>query len=160
MSKLIVAIGAGAILSLMSQTAMSEELLVTSGNAKGRSSVALDLSTNGEAVGFQFNIKLPEGISADQVDLKSCVADLPKSHAGQCSVAKGEVIGLVFSDQNAKIPAGLISIGRISFNGNVQKDLVISQFLVSDAAANPISSSAKVVASGNDLVKPGQERVK
>lgn len=160
MSKLIIAIGASAILSIVSSTAVADELLVTAGNAKGRSSVALDFSTNGEAVAFQFNIKLPEGITADQVDLKSCVSELPKSHAGQCSVAKGEVIGLVYSDQNVKIPAGLVSVGHISFNGNVQKDLVVSQFLVSDAAANPINSSAKVVASGTDLAKPGQERVK
>lgn len=160
MSKLITAIAAGAVLALVSTTAMSDELLVTSGNAKGRSSTALDFSTNGEAVGFQFNIKLPEGISADQVDIKSCVAELPKSHSGQCRVTKSEIVGLVFSDENAKLPAGLVPVGRISFNGNVQKDLQISQFLVSDANANPISATAKVVASGNDLAKPGQERVK
>ncbi|MBB5207324.1 hypothetical protein [Chiayiivirga flava] len=160
MSKLILAIGAGAVLAMVSTSAFSDELLVTSGSAKGRSSHALDFSTNGEAVGFQFNIRLPEGISPEQVNVKSCVAELPKSHSGQCRVNKNEIVGLVFSDSNEKLPAGLVSVGRISFDGNVQKGLEISQFLVSDANANPIRATTKVVGNGSDLAKPGQERVK
>lgn len=160
MSKFLLAAIAGTALSIASSSVFAEELIVTTGAAKGRSSVALDFSTNGEAVGFQFNIDLPEGVSESQVDLKSCVADLPKTHAGQCSVAKGQIIGLVYSDQNAKLPSGLVSVGRISFGANVNKALKVSEVLVSDANANPIRSSAKVVADGVDSVRPGQQRIK
>lgn len=160
MSNSIRVIAASLALAAMSTAAFADELLVTSENAKGRSSVALDFATDGNAVGLQFNIKLPEGISASQVDTKSCVADLPKSHSGACRVTKSEIIGLVFSDENAKLPAGLVSVGRLSFNGSVQKNLEVSQILVSDADANPIRATTKVVANGNDLAKPGQERVK
>lgn len=129
----------GALLCGMSSMAIADELVVTAGAAKKGGSVALDLVTEGATVAFQFNLQLPKGVDASQVDLSRCVADLPKSHSGQCNVAKGQIIGLVYNDQNIALPKGIVSIGQIGLKGGlVRGGLTVSDFVASDASAKAV----------------------
>lgn len=145
-----VSIFVGVCLAFFAFSAGADELLVTpsAAKAKGGAVYAIDFVSSGEAVALQFNIRLPKGINASKVDLSRCVADLPKSHTGQCSVAKGHIIGLVFNDTNEPFAPGMVSIGKISIDASLaksQKGLQISEFLVSDSKAKPVSSTVTVV---------------
>ena len=145
-SKLIAIVASGALLVGMSYKASAEELIVTS-VAKAKGSVfSVDVVTDGAAVALQFNIRLPKGVSPDQVDLTKCVADLPKSHSGQCAVAKGQIIGLVYNDQNVPLPAGVVSIGKIGLNnsGAAKSKLSVAYFEVNDAAARELPVTSRV----------------
>lgn len=141
----------GGLIAIASFAAHADELVLTPGAGKGGvEQVSIDFVTNGDAVAFQFNIRLPKGVDASQVDLKSCVADLPKSHRGQCSVAKGQVIGLVANDDNSPFSAGVVPVGKISIKAADRASfnrrgggMEVAKFLVSDKDANPISSVAK-----------------
>lgn len=127
------------------QSATAEELVVTSAKSKSGNSIAIDLITEGSAVAFQFNIPLPKGVAEKDVDLSNCVADLPSTHSGQCSVAKGQVIGLVYNDANVALPAGLVSVGRIGINSpaSARGKLSVAYFEVNDSAgrALPVKTS-------------------
>jgi hypothetical protein len=136
----------GALLFGASSMVSAEELVVTAGAAKkGGSTIALDLVTEGSTVAFQFNIPLPKGIEASQVDLSRCVADLPKTHSGQCNVAKGQIIGLVYNDQNVALPKGIVSVGQIGLKGNIARGgITVSNFVANDASARELPAKTNV----------------
>mgnify|MGYP003405568824 CR=1 FL=1 len=128
----------------------ADELIVTSNASKAQDAqaYAVDFVTSGNAVALQFNIKLPKGVDARQVDLKSCMADLPKTHTGQCNVAKGHIVGVAYNDTNVPFAAGIVPIGKLYIQsrgkGNRVGSLRVSEFLVSDKNANAIESVAKI----------------
>ena len=130
---------------LFTSIASADELVVTAGSAKKGSSIALDLVTEGSTVAFQFNIALPKGIEPSQVDLSRCVADLPKTHSGLCSVAKGQIIGLVYNDQNMALPKGIVSVGQINLKGGISRsELTVTDFVASDAAAKALPAKTSI----------------
>lgn len=125
--------------------AHADELIITDSVAKGGSSIAVDLVTEGSTVAFQFNIKLPRGVKPSDVDLTKCVSDLPKSHSGQCNVAKGQIIGLVYNDQNVALPAGLVSVGRVGIKSGLSKGkLEVAYFEVNDASGRALEAKTSV----------------
>lgn len=139
-------------LSVASFTVHADELILTA-NSMTKSKVsqqqfAIDFVTEGNAVAFQFNITLPKGVDASKVDLSSCVADLPKTHAGQCNVAKGQIIGMVYNETTTAFPAGVVPVGKIRINGMTKHaragGVQIAQFLVSDSNAKPIDATFKI----------------
>mgnify|MGYP000157880257 CR=1 FL=1 len=107
--------------------AYADQLVFSADKAGGARAAAIDYVSNGDAVAFEFRINVPGGEAAS-VNLKSCVASLPKSHAGQCSFAKGQVIGIVYSDTNERLPKGIISVGKISVQSKVEGDLSVASF--------------------------------
>ena len=131
----------------------ANELLITPSVSKARvastSTVyAIDFVSTGEAVAFQFNIKLPKGIKDSNVNLRSCVVDLPKAFGGECRIAKGHIVGIVYSDKNETFAAGIIPVGKISLDGGLaksQRQLNVTEFFVSDSKARPIESSVTVI---------------
>lgn len=132
----------------LSQAVNAEELIVTSVAKAAGSAFSVDVATDGAAVALQFNIDLPKGVKADQVDLSRCVADLPKTHQGQCSVAKGQIIGIVYNDQNVALPSGVVPIGRIAINNSVvskRAKLTVAYFEVNDASAKELVATSRVV---------------
>ena len=138
----------GILFAAASASCHADELMLTPSQEKGRTSqqYAIDFVTAGEAVAFQFNIILPKGVDAKQVNLESCLAELPKSHNGQCSVSNGKIIGLVANDTNTPFEAGIIPVGKISINSKSRfNSLKIEKFLVSDKEARPIQASAEFV---------------
>lgn len=141
---------AGIALASASLACSADELIVTPNVSKagGAQVYAVDFVTSGNAVALQFNIKLPKGVDARHVDLKSCMADLPKTHTGQCNVAKGHIVGVAYNDTNVPFAAGIVPVGKLYIQSqgksNRVGDLRVSQFLVSDKNAQAIESTAKI----------------
>ena len=115
-NKVFSLVGAGLMFAVANHAIAADELVVASIAKAGKSVVSLDILTEGSAVAIQFNIDLPKGIDASQVDLSNCMADLPKTHKGQCNVAKGQIIGIAYNDDGVALPAGLVSIGHVAIN--------------------------------------------
>lgn len=132
-------------LAMFAPSVDAEQLLVTSESAKSANSnlISLDVESSGLAAGLQFKIKVPAGV---KVDTKNCLADLPKSHDGVCEYnqQKGYVVGLVFSDTNALLPKGIVSIGRIKFSGELAKSVGAVEFLAADKVGNDMQSSVNL----------------
>lgn len=128
-------------LSIASVSVAHADQLVFSAEKSGGARVAaIDYVSNGDAVAFDFKIDVPGGADA-VVNLKSCVAALPKSHAGQCSFAKGQIIGLIYSDTNTPLPKGIISVGSISVQSKVAGNLSVASFNAVDKDGNSVQST-------------------
>lgn len=119
---ILIALGAASV-----SVAHADQLVFSAEKSGGARVAALDYVSNGDAVAFDFRIDVPGGAEAT-VDLKSCVVSLPKSHAGQCSFAKGQIIGIVYSDSNERLPKGIISIGKVSVQSAAAGDLSVAHF--------------------------------
>lgn len=131
--------------SIASMSVAHADQLVFSAEKSGNNRIAaLDYVSDGDAVSFLFRIDVPGGTAA-RVNLKSCVASLPKSHAGQCNFSNGQIIGLVYSDTNERLPKGIISVGQISTVSDVAGDLKVAHFEA--ANGNGEMLEAKVAAS-------------
>ena len=137
MRKLILVIALGA--ASMS-VAHADQLVFSSEKSGGARVAALDYVSNGDAVAFDFKIDVPGGASAS-VNLKSCVAALPKSHAGQCSFVNGQIIGIVYSDMNERLPKGIISIGQVSVQSKAAGDMSVKYFNAVNADGMAITST-------------------
>lgn len=127
--------------------AAEELVLTTNAAAKGKAgAIALDIMTEGNAAAIQFNIALPKGISPEQVDLSQCMADLPKTHRGECNVAKGQIIGVAYNDEGVTLPEGLVSIGKIHLKGGsvAKANLRVLNFVVSTYDAKELSTKITV----------------
>jgi hypothetical protein len=121
----------------------ANELIVTSEKSGSARVAGLDVHSSGNASALQarFNV----GPNA-KVNLASCAKNLPKTHAGTCGYANGVVTVLVWSDTNALLPAGLVSLGTIGVSmgkGGV-KALELSELLAFDAAARPVDIKSDV----------------
>lgn len=126
--------------------AQNNELIIQDqANSKAAGRVfSMDYVSDGTAVGLQIRVKV-EGLAKGGLDLSNCLADLPKSHLGSCKVTQdGDVLVLVYSATNQPLPQGLVSIGRVVAKGKTQGKLVVSEFLVADKNANPISASSVI----------------
>lgn len=128
---------AGVLLATGS-VASADELLMTSSAAGRAQAISVDYVSSGSAVAFDFKIAVPGGEKA-KVDLSKCMADLPKSHVGQCSFVKGVVIGIAYNDSNAPLPAGVFKVGTIGIQGASGKPEV-SYFFAGDKDANKLES--------------------
>jgi len=71
-----------------------------------------------------------------------CVSEVPKSHQAQCVAKDGEIHGMVWSNSNEKLPAGIISVGQVSFSGTEKAGLI--EVLVADSNAQPINAKAVI----------------
>jgi hypothetical protein len=97
----------------------SNEVMVTQSSAKGGkpgSAFGLDFVSDGNAVAFEFTVAFPKGTNLRSVNLDKCVSQLPSSHTGKCLANEntGEVLVMVYSLSNAKLPAGIVSVGEIA----------------------------------------------
>lgn len=120
--------------------AHADQLVFSAEKSGGARVAAIDYVSNGTAVAFQFKINVP-GASEASINLKSCVAALPKSHAGQCAVVKDGIIGMVFSDTNELLPKGVISVGSISVQSKVAGDLSVASFLAVNHQGEPVEAT-------------------
>lgn len=127
--------------SLFCFAASADEVLVSSEVAKGVEVVGIDYVSTNKAVAFDFQIEIPGGEAA-KVDLSRCVADLPKSHTGQCSFAKGKVIVMVYNDSNVALPEGVLKVGSVSIRG-ASGQARMSQFTAVDATAATVETKIR-----------------
>lgn len=146
----IIAIAAASTFS----SAQATELLLTSSMSKTKEarsvkgvsdSIALDFVSDGNTVGLQFNIPLPKGSKPEQVNIKSCVADVPAMYFSHCNIAKGHIIVQVANDEGSPIPAGVFPVGKIELIGMTAQDLGKINFIAADKNAEAIQSAVRVV---------------
>jgi hypothetical protein len=133
-------------------SARAEQLLVTPSKSGNSYVASLDLVSSGKATGLEFHMTVP-GLASSKakIDVSRCASELPAGFAGQCSIAKGQVIGLVYSDSNALLPAGVVKIGTISISGaaeakgNAAEQFKVISVLAADAKAIAIPTTAEVI---------------
>lgn len=130
-----------AISLIMVGSASSNDLIVTVEKAASGQGVALDFSSDGTASALQMRFKVGDAKKAN-VDLSKCVAGLPKSHSGECRFDKGVLTVLVYSDTNATLPNGVVSIGTISFP-RAGGALVLTELLAFDSSAKQIQIASQ-----------------
>lgn len=138
------------VLAVSSAAVVADELVVTT-EKSGRANVAgLDYVSSGRATGLEFRLKVPNDAT---VDTSKCLAQIPKSHAGVCKFnnVEGYVVGMVFSDTNALLPKGLVSIGSITVTSKapITDAFEVLHFLAADVSAQPIEAAAKVMREGD-----------
>lgn len=121
---------------LLAGAVSANELIVTSEKNAGGQATALDFSSKGQASALQIRFAVPNGAS---VSLSKCVSELPATHAGECRYDKGVLTVLVYSDTNAKLPAGVVSIGTVSIAAKAGGSLAMTELLAFDAQANKLS---------------------
>ncbi len=126
-------------LALASSATFADELVVTQQEKGGTHAIAIDYVSEGKAAAFEFRIEVPGGATA-KVSLEKCMEGLPKSHLGQCTFAKGHIIGLVYNDSNEPFPAGVHKIGRVYVSGAGAGKPVVNHFLAADAKADKLPS--------------------
>lgn len=134
----------GAALSVLGSGAAfaGNTIVVTDvGNAKAGRVVSLDMQSAGDTAAFQFALDLPAG--AGNVNTSKCLSELPKGYSGVCESKGGRVAAVIFGANNTPLPAGMISLGTISFTGGQAK----SGIRVSDVVGSSASGTASDVTS-------------
>lgn len=133
---------AGLMALTLSGAVLAKDALILTGETGARgTAVALDFSSSGAATAFEFRIAVAEGDKAT-VDLSGCLKGLPSTHTGQCAFAKGSVIGIVYSDTNALLPKGMLSLGTIGISSKARP--AVTLLVVSDAQGGKLPSSVEL----------------
>lgn len=124
---------AAGLATIASGAIAAEKVLLTGEASKsGKNFVSLDLDSDGSTSAFSFVVDLPA--DATNVDTKKCLADLPKTHQGECRALKnGKLAVIAYSMQNASLSPGLVSLGSISFDSKMKANLVASQVTLAAA---------------------------
>lgn len=118
----------------------ANELLLTEAKSRGNQAFALDLASDGGATALQIRIDVADGAKAD---LSKCLSGLPKTHTGVCAMSGKRITILVHSDQNAMLPAGLVSIGSVTLSGGVAENLKLVELMAFDASGEEIKISSQ-----------------
>ena len=131
---------------LFSGSVSAADLLVTESNSKSGVVASLDLVSDGNVSVFDFFLNTGK-INPSGVDCSKCFADLPKGFTGSFKAHESGVQFVVMADGMTALPAGVVSMGQISF-GTLAKmqsrNLVVERLEVSDIAGNVIQSSSRV----------------
>lgn len=128
--------------AMLASSASANEFVLTSAKAKGSQAVALDFVNEGSATALQLRFNLNKGA---KVDLSKCVSSLPSSHSGQCAVSGDVLTVLVYSDENALLPEGLVSIGSVNVSSRDARGamkVALKEALAFDVSGNEIKSSS------------------
>lgn len=142
-------IGAAALVANSARA--DSDLVVTYGKSKMKGQVMnFDLQSDGTVTAYQFLIELPKDATA--IDTKNCLSGLSKSHTGMCAAKGNKVAAVIYSFDNTPIPAGVVSIGNISYTSKVGGHPKISNTLGSTAEGKSAGQS-KSQAEGLDAVQ-------
>lgn len=126
----------------MVSVANADELILTQEKKGGSFAIALDYVSDGKSAAFDFRIDIPGGEAA-KVDLSKCAVSLPKSHAGACNFAKGQVIGIVYNDTNEPFPAGVHKLGVIYVSTSAEGAAKVARFDAVDARGERLESKVR-----------------
>lgn len=138
--------GMACALGMLWTTANANELVATIDQAKkGSANVSIDFASSGAATAFEFEVAVPKGAV---VDTKNCVSEVPSSHVGACKYdqAKGKVVVMVYSNTNAKLPEGIVPVGRIAVSGKAVQSVRVENILVADAQAGRLDAKVSTFA--------------
>lgn len=106
--------------------------------------LSLDFESTGEAASFSFRVVLPAG--SKKIDTSRCLSDLPKGFVGVCKAYEGNVVAVtVMNTEGGAFPAGLNSVGKLSYVSNSQDAAVIDTFEASDRQGELASMGAAKV---------------
>lgn len=160
-SKKAVALGLAVSMLSLASVAGANELVVTdSASKKGGQQLALDFMNSGEATAFEFEVNVPKGVVPNT---SKCVSELPKSHVGAChfDAKNSKIVVMVYSNDNAALPAGIVPVGKISVDSAAKGSIVASNLLVAGQSAQKLSSNISGDASsGRSLENRRQNQIK
>lgn len=113
----------------------------------GAKILSLDFESDGEAASFSFRVVFPEG--AKRIDTSRCLSDLPKGFEGVCkeyNEADGKVVAVtVINTEGKAFPAGLNSVGKLSYVSSSKAAAKIDTFEASDRRGELASMGAAKV---------------
>lgn len=148
MKSLIASFVAAAALSVVASGASAAGMIVTKEKVKGNQVVALDYQSDGRATALQLRFVVPEW-AAGSVNLSNCAKSLPAGFGGQCAMAKNILTVLVYSDTNAKLPAGLLNLGTVAVQDLSKKGVAASFELKEALAFDPDGKALETTTSGD-----------
>lgn len=108
---------------------------------------AIDFQSDGEVSAFQMRLVLPA--DAKKIDLSRCLKDLPKEFTGVCNANGNKVAITVYSPSNKAAPAGLVSVGKVSFVSATSGKIAVDKLSASKRSAEAAQVSAAKVESIN-----------
>lgn len=127
---------------LAANTARADsDLVVTYGKSKMKGQVMnFDLQSDGSVTAYQFVVDLPK--DATNIDLSNCFSGLAKTKStGQCQAKGNRVAAVIYSFDNTPLPAGMQSIGSISYQSKIGGQPKISNTLGSNAEGKTAGQS-------------------
>jgi hypothetical protein len=134
-------------LTLCASSVFANQFVLTtsetsSGKGASSQSFALDLLSNGDGTTLVVKVAIPDADKAS-VDLSACGRGLPQSFEARCSLAKGNVIMLVYNDVNALLPKGTVSLGtfNVKYSDGVARKFSVASTEVVSPSAKEIPSS-------------------
>jgi hypothetical protein len=114
----------------------SNQVLVTQATDKNKGNrYGLDFVSDGNAIAFEFTLAFPKGTRLGSMDISKCVSQLPSSHTGKCMINENtsELLVLVYSMSNAKLPAGVVTVGDVGLGaGSKASPSVVKAIAVDD----------------------------
>jgi hypothetical protein len=134
---LVVAAGANAI----SQNAPLGMEVESKGGTK---IMSLDFESSGDAASFTFRVVFPEGVKS--IDTSRCLSELPKGFVGVCKVYDDKVVAVtVVNNEGGTFPAGMNSIGKLSYRSSAKSVPVIDTFEASNRSGDAAPMGAAKV---------------
>ncbi len=131
---------------LLSGSVSAADLLVTESNSKAGVVASLDVVSDGNVSVFDFFLNTGK-INPSGVDCSKCFADLPKGFTGSFKAHESGVQFVVMADGMTALPAGVVSLGQISFKTSAKiqpGSLAIERLEMSDVAGNVVQSNSRV----------------
>jgi hypothetical protein len=140
---------------MLGGAAAANEVIVTPGQGGNR--IALDFVNSGEATAFEFEIQMPQGVR--KVNTAKCVAELPSTHTGACQFNEktGNLVVIVYSNQNDLLPEGVISLGVVDAPGMARGAPAVSKLLVGDVNGNSLAANSAQSGPGKPAVQASEE---
>jgi hypothetical protein len=131
---------------ILGGTAAANEVIVTPGQGGNR--IALDFVHSGDATAFEFQIQMPKGVR--KVNTSKCVSEVPSTHTGACQFNEktGNLVVIVYSNQNDLLPEGVISLGVVDAPGMAKGRPAVSKLLVGDVNGNALAVNGAQAGSG------------
>ncbi len=114
----------------------------------GAKILSLDFESDGKAASFSFRVVFPEG--SKLIDTSRCLSELPKGFEGVCkeyNERDGKVVAVtVLNTEGKAFPAGLNSVGKLSYVSNSKTGAKIDTFGASDDRGQDLTTlgAAKV----------------
>ena len=117
--------------------------------ARGKTSIAFDIESNGGVEGFSFKVNIP-GLVDSGHNLSRCVNELPAGFQGACSVVNGQLLVYAISNRmGVGLPAGVASVGRVDLavDASFQKgrsEYTITEIALGSGSAQELPATAKI----------------
>ncbi|HRG14560.1 MAG TPA: hypothetical protein PLB00_01045 [Pseudomonadota bacterium] len=126
----------------MSSSALISEAKAGRGGAR---IAAIDFESSGDVSAFQMRLILPA--DAKRVDLSRCLKDLPAEFTGVCNANGNKVAVTVYSPSNKAAPAGILSVGKVTFVSAASGQISVDKLSASKRSAETAQVSAAKVES-------------